>query len=148
MRMSADLRDLFLYEAFLYYNPLLLVVCEFSLPKFLLNMFLTIIIPTVVLTSFLVLVLQTMMVWLWGINLWVFSQSNVNYAKIFELDQNHLTHREIWKVKDLSYAYSFSSTSNITSKQLYIFCYYDLLLVHCVLYPLALFLTRTYYFNL
>jgi hypothetical protein len=26
MRMSADLRDLFLYEAFLYYNPLLLVV--------------------------------------------------------------------------------------------------------------------------
>ena len=26
MRMSVDLRDLFLYEAFLYYNPLLLVV--------------------------------------------------------------------------------------------------------------------------
>ncbi|XP_023518352.1 SPX and EXS domain-containing protein 1-like isoform X1 [Cucurbita pepo subsp. pepo] len=64
MRMSADVRDLFLYEAFLYYNPLLLV---------------------------------TMMVWLWGINLWFFSQSNVNYAKIFELDQNHLTHHEIWK---------------------------------------------------
>ncbi|XP_021907288.1 uncharacterized protein LOC110821677 [Carica papaya] len=66
MRMSVDLRDLFLYEAFLYYNPLLLV---------------------------------TMMVWLWGVNLWVFSQSTVNYAKIFDLDQNHLTHREIWKVK-------------------------------------------------
>lgn len=65
MIMSADLRDLFLYEAFLYYNPLLLV---------------------------------TFMVWLWGINLWVFSQSTVNYAKIFDLDQNHLTHREIWKV--------------------------------------------------
>ncbi|XP_030544257.1 SPX and EXS domain-containing protein 1 isoform X2 [Rhodamnia argentea] len=64
MRMSVDLRDLFLYEAFLYYNPLLLV---------------------------------TMMVWLWGINLWVFSQANVNYTKIFDLDQNHLTHREIWK---------------------------------------------------
>ncbi|KAH1120432.1 hypothetical protein J1N35_003592 [Gossypium stocksii] len=64
MRMSADLRDLFLYEAFLYYNPLLLV---------------------------------TTMVWLWGINLWVFSRSNINYAKIFDLDQNHLTHREIWK---------------------------------------------------
>ncbi|KAK5844029.1 uncharacterized protein LOC108480439 isoform X2 [Gossypium arboreum] len=64
MRMSADLRDLFLYEAFLYYNPLLLV---------------------------------TTMVWLWGINLWVFSGSNINYAKIFDLDQNHLTHREIWK---------------------------------------------------
>ncbi|KAM1015902.1 hypothetical protein ACFX2I_045590 [Malus domestica] len=64
MRMSADLRDLFLYEAFLYYNPLLLV---------------------------------TMMVWFWGVNLWVFAQGNVNYAKIFDLDQNHLTHREIWK---------------------------------------------------
>ncbi|XP_057467333.1 uncharacterized protein LOC130756740 isoform X1 [Actinidia eriantha] len=64
MRMSVDLRDLFLYEAFLYYNPLLLV---------------------------------TMMVWLWGVNLWVFLQANVNYAKIFDLDQNHLTHREIWK---------------------------------------------------
>ncbi|XP_055959552.1 uncharacterized protein LOC126655756 isoform X2 [Mercurialis annua] len=65
MRMSIDLRDLFLYEAFLYYNPLLLV---------------------------------TMMVWLWGVNLWVFSQSTVSYAKIFDLDQNHLTHAEIWKV--------------------------------------------------
>ncbi|XP_015572702.2 SPX and EXS domain-containing protein 1 isoform X1 [Ricinus communis] len=65
MRMSADLRDLFLYEAFLYYNPLLLV---------------------------------TMMVWLWGVNLWVFAQSTVSYAKVFDLDQNHLTHREIWKV--------------------------------------------------
>ncbi|XP_050248065.1 uncharacterized protein LOC126695381 isoform X2 [Quercus robur] len=64
MRMSVDLRDLFLYEAFLYYNPLLLV---------------------------------TLMVWLWGINLWVFSQANVSYAKIFDLDQSHLTHREIWK---------------------------------------------------
>ncbi|KAJ9176936.1 hypothetical protein P3X46_012197 [Hevea brasiliensis] len=65
MRMSVDLRDLFLYEAFLYYNPLLLV---------------------------------TMMVWLWGVNLWVFAQSTVSYAKIFDLDQNHLTHREVWKV--------------------------------------------------
>lgn len=30
MRMSANLRDLFLYEAFLYYNPLLLVVSLLS----------------------------------------------------------------------------------------------------------------------
>ncbi|KAI7732602.1 hypothetical protein M8C21_023748, partial [Ambrosia artemisiifolia] len=64
MRMSVDLRDLFLYEAFLYYNPLLLV---------------------------------TAAVWFWGANLWVFSQSNVNYSKIFDLDQNHLTHKDIWK---------------------------------------------------
>ncbi|KAF7844685.1 SPX and EXS domain-containing protein 1-like [Senna tora] len=64
MRMDVNLRNLFVYEAFLYYNPLLLV---------------------------------TMMVWLWGVNLWVFLQSNVGYAKIFDIDQNHLTHREIWK---------------------------------------------------
>ncbi|KAE8657705.1 SPX and EXS domain-containing protein 1-like isoform X2 [Hibiscus syriacus] len=64
MRMNADLRDLFLYEALLYYNPLLLV---------------------------------TMMVWLWGVCLLVFSQSTVNYARIFDLDQNHLTRREIWQ---------------------------------------------------
>ncbi|XP_058102336.1 uncharacterized protein LOC131246336 isoform X2 [Magnolia sinica] len=64
MRMSVDLRDLFLYEVFLYYNPLLLV---------------------------------TMMVWLWGVNLWVFTQSSVNYSKIFDLDNTYLTHREIWK---------------------------------------------------
>ncbi|KAK7272305.1 hypothetical protein RJT34_28816 [Clitoria ternatea] len=64
MRMSADKRDLFLYEAFLYFNPLLLA---------------------------------TLMVWLWGINLWFFAQGGVNYAKIFDLEQNHLTHREIWK---------------------------------------------------
>lgn len=31
MRMSIDLRDLFLYEAFLYYNPLLLVVSSESI---------------------------------------------------------------------------------------------------------------------
>ncbi|CAN1124111.1 SPX and EXS domain-containing protein 1 [Linum perenne] len=65
MRMSINLRDLFLYEVFLYYNPLLLV---------------------------------TLAVWFWGSNLWVFSQSTVSYAKIFDLDQSHLTHREIWKV--------------------------------------------------
>ncbi|XP_027345571.1 SPX and EXS domain-containing protein 1-like isoform X2 [Abrus precatorius] len=63
-RMNANKRDLFLYEAFLYYNPLLLA---------------------------------TLMVWLWGINLWFFSKGGVNYPKIFDLDQNHLTHREVWK---------------------------------------------------
>ncbi|KAK4713586.1 hypothetical protein R3W88_019493 [Solanum pinnatisectum] len=64
MRMNVNLRDLFLYEAFLYYNPLLLV---------------------------------TIMVWFWGMNLWVFAQANVNFPKIFDLDQNHLSHKEIWK---------------------------------------------------
>uniref|UniRef100_A0A453SE83 EXS domain-containing protein n=3 Tax=Aegilops tauschii subsp. strangulata TaxID=200361 RepID=A0A453SE83_AEGTS len=64
MRMSADLRDLFLYEVFLYYNPLFLVA---------------------------------LMIWLWGVNLWVFAQSSVNYVKVFDLAQTHLSHREIWR---------------------------------------------------
>jgi hypothetical protein len=46
----------------------------------------------------LIFMFQALMVWLWGINLWVFAQGGVNYAKIFDLDQNHLTHGEIWKV--------------------------------------------------
>ena len=100
MRMSVDLRDLFLYEAFLYYNPLLLVVSEYHL----FFRFLSIIVffftfSFLVSTHFLfAMLMQTMMVWLWGVNLWVFLQASVNYAKIFDLDQNHLTHREIWKV--------------------------------------------------
>ncbi|XP_043696313.1 SPX and EXS domain-containing protein 5-like isoform X2 [Telopea speciosissima] len=40
---------------------------------------------------------KTMMVWFWGVNLWVFAQSTINYAKIFDLAQDHLTHSEIWK---------------------------------------------------
>ncbi|KMZ71431.1 Xenotropic and polytropic retrovirus receptor [Zostera marina] len=64
MRMDAGVRNLFLYEAFLYYNPLLLI---------------------------------TLMVWLWGLNLWVFSHSSVSYSKIFDLDHNHLSHIDIWK---------------------------------------------------
>lgn len=53
------------------------------------------------------------MVWLWGINLWFFAQGGVNYAKIFDLDQSHLTHREIWKVSthhfDLSLVWHIKS---------------------------------------
>ncbi|KAF8402239.1 hypothetical protein HHK36_013191 [Tetracentron sinense] len=41
------------------------------------------------------LLLVTMMVWFWGVNLWVFTQANVYYTKIFDLDQNHLTHRNM-----------------------------------------------------
>lgn len=96
MRMDANLRDLFLYEAFLYYNPLLLTV------SWGVNSTVYVILWTQLLWNFswwfLLFLLQTMMVWLWGVNLWTFLQSTVSYAKVFDLDQNHLTHREIWKV--------------------------------------------------
>jgi hypothetical protein len=64
MKMGVETRELFFYETFLYYNPLLLI---------------------------------TLMVWLWGVNLWVFSRSGVDYAAIFYLGSDHLSHREIWK---------------------------------------------------
>nr|CAD1818865.1 unnamed protein product [Ananas comosus var. bracteatus] len=108
MRMSANLRDLFLYEAFLYYNPLLLV---------------------------------TLTVWLWGINLWVFSQSSVNYAKVFDLAQNHLTHREIWKcatwmtivvptsMTAYLYLYSHGEVTLAASQPVFLYCIVLMLLI-------------------
>ncbi|KAF3513559.1 hypothetical protein F2Q69_00001492 [Brassica cretica] len=65
MKMGLDTRELFFYETFLYYNPLLLI---------------------------------TMMIWLWGVNLWVFSRTGVDYAAIFYLGPDHLSHKEIWKI--------------------------------------------------
>ncbi|KAH0942336.1 hypothetical protein HID58_001973 [Brassica napus] len=65
MKMGQDTRELFFYETFLYYNPLLLI---------------------------------TMMVWLWGVNLWVFSRTGVDYAAIFYLGPDHHSHKEIWKI--------------------------------------------------
>ncbi|KAG2292666.1 hypothetical protein Bca52824_039335 [Brassica carinata] len=44
------------------------------------------------------LVLITIMVWLCGVNLWVFSQTGVDYASIFYLGPDHLSHKEIWKI--------------------------------------------------
>ncbi|WVY99683.1 hypothetical protein V8G54_025753 [Vigna mungo] len=98
MIMSADKRDLFLYEAFLYFNPLLLASATLWMHGFtplhshlLYDVF------------YLFAIFQALMVWLWGINLWFFAQGGVNYAKIFDLDQNHLTHREIWKVATIAW---------------------------------------------
>lgn len=100
MRMDKKLQNLFIYEAFLYYNPLLLLVRAFCfcwllcvfMERYMLNF-----LSSLCLSS-INLMLQTLMVWLWGVNLWVFAQSTVNYSKIFDLDLTHLTHREIWKV--------------------------------------------------
>lgn len=104
MIMSADKRDLFLYEAFLYFNPLLLAVSSPPQHTVLvchsvrMHWFTHLHIHLLYHVSYLFVMFQALMVWLWGINLWFFAQGGVNYAKIFDLDQNHLTHREIWKV--------------------------------------------------
>ncbi|XP_041009228.1 SPX and EXS domain-containing protein 1-like isoform X3 [Juglans microcarpa x Juglans regia] len=123
MRMSVDLRDLFLYEAFLYYNPLLLM---------------------------------TMTVWLWGINLWFFSQASVNYAKFFDLDQNHLTHREIWKcatwmtiivptsMTAYLYLYSNGEVSLAASQPVLLYCAVAMILV----FPFDIFYMSSRYYLL
>jgi hypothetical protein len=38
------------------------------------------------------------MVWHWVINVYVFLNARIPYAKVFELEHIHLTHHEIWKV--------------------------------------------------
>jgi hypothetical protein len=42
--------------------------------------------------------LMALMVWLWGVNVYVFLNARIPYAKVFELEHIHLTHHEIWKV--------------------------------------------------
>ncbi|GBG68344.1 hypothetical protein CBR_g2888 [Chara braunii] len=44
------------------------------------------------------LVVVVIVLWLWGINLYVFANSRVSYSKIFEFDHGHLTHGDIWKI--------------------------------------------------
>ncbi|CAN6807327.1 unnamed protein product [Brassica oleracea] len=84
MKMGLDTRELFFYETFLYYNPLLLI---------------------------------TMMVWLWGVNLWVFSRTGVDYAAIFYLGPDHLSHKEIWKCA------RWMTTIILTSMTAYLYLY-------------------------
>lgn len=103
MRMNADKRDLFLYEAFLYFNPLLIVVSFFMSCNSAVWKAIWVRITCYLIQNLFNWMLQTLMVWLWGVNLWVFSQSSVNYAKVFDLDHTHLTHREIWKVYNIDF---------------------------------------------
>ncbi|XP_071723202.1 uncharacterized protein [Rutidosis leptorrhynchoides] len=123
MIMSAEVRDLFLYEAFLYYNPLLLV---------------------------------TLMVWLWGVNLWVFSQANVSFAKIFDVDQTHLTHRETWRcatwmtivvptsMTAYLYLYSHGEVSLAASQPVLLYCAVAMVLI----FPFDIFYLSSRYYLL
>lgn len=42
--------------------------------------------------------MQSMMVWLWGLNMYGFLEARIPYAKVFDLEYDHLTHHDIWKV--------------------------------------------------
>eukprot|EP00252_Welwitschia_mirabilis_P017124 TRINITY_DN3800_c0_g1_i1.p1 TRINITY_DN3800_c0_g1~~TRINITY_DN3800_c0_g1_i1.p1 ORF type:complete len:463 (-),score=53.29 TRINITY_DN3800_c0_g1_i1:221-1609(-) len=101
------------------------------------------------------LFLTAMMVWLWGVNLWVFSHSSVNYAKIFDLDHNHLTHVEIWKIATCMTlvvptsmtAYLFLySTGEISFAKIQPVLLYSILALILVLPHDTLFMSSRYYF--
>lgn len=58
------------------------------------------------------------MLWLWGVNIFGFLRSRVNYAKVFDLDHNHLTHREIWKVPPRRHAETITNAiQNLGQKE-------------------------------
>lgn len=74
------------------------------------------------------LLMIAFMLWLWGINVYGFSHSRVSYPKVFDLDHNHLTHRDIWRIAGaltavvlismVSYFYLFSNGSiNLAAAQ-------------------------------
>lgn len=42
--------------------------------------------------------MQSMMVWLWGLNMYGFLQARIPYGKVFDLEYDHLTNHDIWKV--------------------------------------------------
>eukprot|EP00249_Psilotum_nudum_P008612 c21402_g1_i1 orf=216-1580(+) len=87
------------------------------------------------------LFLVAFMVWLWGINVWVFLHSRVNYTKVFELDHNHLTHREIWMIAFwmtnlaltsmmlYSYFYSYGEVSLAASQPVLLYSILPLIMV-------------------
>ncbi|KAB1998842.1 hypothetical protein ERO13_D12G106800v2 [Gossypium hirsutum] len=99
---------------------------------------------------------QTMMVWLWGVCLWVFSQSTISYVKIFDIDQNHLTHREIWKCSTwltiivptsmtaYLYLYSHGEVSLAASQPVILYIAFALVLV----FPFDIFYLSSRYFFL
>eukprot|EP00850_Spirogloea_muscicola_P019506 SM000192S04901 [mRNA] locus=s192:62820:67277:- [translate_table: standard] len=103
--MDVSVRSIFVYEAFLYYNPLFMVV---SFAANLLPAAPTskterprVLEATPTRRQLIMarpLRLQALMVWLWGFNLYGFAHSRVSYPRVFDLDANHLTHWDIWKI--------------------------------------------------
>ncbi|XP_024397476.1 uncharacterized protein [Physcomitrium patens] len=82
--MNVATLDKFLYEVYLYYNPVFLM---------------------------------SAMVWLWGVNVYVFLTMRFPYARVFELDPNHVSHQEIWKIA------SWMTVAVITSMTAYLYLY-------------------------
>ncbi|KAG6545709.1 hypothetical protein Mapa_012894 [Marchantia paleacea] len=75
-----------------------------------------------------------LVLWLWGINLYVFAYSRISYAKVFDLDPSHLTHRDIWKIAGgltmmvltsmslYMYFYSHGQLNYAAAQPLFLYC--------------------------
>ncbi|CAK9213236.1 unnamed protein product [Sphagnum jensenii] len=77
--------------------------------------------------------LTALMVWLWGINIYVFLNARIPYAKVFELEHIHLTHHEIWKVA------SWMTVAVITSMTAYLYLYSRGMVFHAASQPILLY---------
>ncbi|KAG0560487.1 hypothetical protein M758_10G179000 [Ceratodon purpureus] len=79
------------------------------------------------------LFLMAGMVWLWGINVWVFLTSRIPYSRVFDLDLNHISHKEIWKIA------SWMTVAVITSMTAYLYLYSHGLVSHAASQPVLLY---------
>ncbi|CAK9862679.1 unnamed protein product [Sphagnum jensenii] len=78
--------------------------------------------------------LMALMVWLWGVNVYVFLNTRIPYAKVFELEHNHLTHHEIWKIA------SWMTVAWITSMTAYLYLYSHGMVFHAASQPILLYI--------
>jgi hypothetical protein len=79
----------------------------------------------------LLVFVQALMVWLWGVNVYVFLNTRIPYAKVFELEHNHLTHHEIWKIA------SWMTVAWITSMTAYLYLYSHGMVFHAASQPVS-----------
>nr|XP_024384774.1 SPX and EXS domain-containing protein 5-like isoform X2 [Physcomitrium patens] len=100
--MNVTTLDKFLYEVYLYYNPVFLM---------------------------------SAMVWLWGVDVWVFLTARFPYARVFELDPNHITHHEIWKIA------TWMTVAVITSMTAYLYLYSHGMVSMAASQPVLLYVT-------
>jgi len=65
---------------------------------------------------------------------WGFLYCRIPYARVFELDHNHITHKEIWKIA------SWMTVAVITSMTAYLYLYSHGMVSHAASQPVLLYL--------
>ncbi|CAK9223805.1 unnamed protein product [Sphagnum troendelagicum] len=77
--------------------------------------------------------LMSMMVWLWGLNMYGFLEARIPYAKVFDLEYDHLTHHDIWKIA------SCMTVVVLTSMTAYLYFYSQNMILEAALQPILLY---------